>query len=298
MKRRDKELEMGPTAARDGGRHAGWSRRHAGILVAIALLTFLALGCAAPERNAPAGRKAVIDRILASSTKVTLERGSRRVASGSGVVIASEERGPGSRPVSYVLTAAHIFEGKADAMIFVHFTGESALRGKLAASIVRRAKAQDLDLVLLQVTGVAVPPAPLAEDDQVQLGENILVVGFPWGRRVALFSGIVSQIPADGNEERAPDDSAHPAIMVDAAVGNGVSGGGVFRESTGTLLGVVEGYQTASIAVKDRSRTYSLKVPMPGETYVVPITRIRSFLLESGVKTFPGNAAEGKAGKD
>lgn len=220
------------------------------------------------------------------------------MASGSGVVIASGESGPGSKPATYVLTAAHIFEGKADAVIFVHFTGESALRGKLAASIVRRANAQELDLVLLQVTGVAVPPAPLAEDDQVQLGESILVVGFPWGKRVALFSGIVSQVPGDGNEERLPEDSSYSAIVVDAAVGNGVSGGGVFRESTGSLLGVVEGYQTASIAVKDRSRTYSLKVPMPGETYVVPVTRIRTFLLESGVKTFPGKATEGEARKD
>jgi hypothetical protein len=57
----------------------------------------------------------------------------------------------------------------------------------------------------------------------------------------------------------------------------------VFRTKTGSLLGIVEGYQTASIAIQGNSQTYSLKVPLPGETFVVPIGQIRHFLDKAGM---------------
>ncbi len=62
----------------------------------------------------------------------------------------------------------------------------------------------------------------------------------------------------------------------------------MFQEVSGNLLGVVEGYQTASIALKDRAQTYSVKVPMPGETFVVPIARIRRFLQDAGLTEVSG----------
>ncbi len=136
--------------------------------------------------------------------------------------------------------------------------------------------------------GVAVPPVSFPEsDDPIRLGEEILLVGYPWGKRLGLFSGIVSQMPTDGREDATADEGTDSTIVVDAASSKGVSGGGVFREATGTLVGVVEGYQTASIAVKDRSSAYSIKVPMAGETFVVPLTRIRGFLRESGLDGMP-----------
>jgi len=72
-------------------------------------------------------------------------------------------------------------------------------------------------------------------------------------------------------------------MMVDASVGNGVSVGGVYQEATGKLLGVVERYRTASVALKDRTQTFSLKVPMPGETFVIAVEQIREFLKGSGI---------------
>ena len=224
-----------------------------------------------------------------------VEHGGRRLASGSGVVVASRAEEPGTEAMSYVLTAAHILDGKEGAELFVHFTGTYAARGKFAAIVFRQGNAETLDLALLGVPGIAVPPAPFPAGDRVRLGEEILVVGFPWGKRLGLFSGIVSQVPADGKGEATADEGAEQTIVVDAASAKGVSGGGVFREATGSLVGVVEGYQTASIAVKDRSQTYAVKVPMPGETFVVPVTRIRRFLDEAGLDAasgWPGSGAE------
>jgi hypothetical protein len=184
------------------------------------------------------------------------------------------------------LTAAHVVEGVEGAKIIVRFTGPYAIRGKFGATIARRGNPDTLDLALLKVPGIAIPPAvfPASEDqDPIRLGEGILLVGFPWGKRLGLFGGIVSQMPTDGGGKSPADEGTDPTIVVDAASSKGVSGGGVFRESTGTLIGVVEGYQTASVAVKAQASTYSINVPMPGETFVVPFPRIRQFLQESGV---------------
>ncbi len=249
--------------------------------VSAAILLCLAGGCAGLGGPGADDRQAVIDRILAASAKVIIEKGGRRIESGSGVVVASQPGRAGSEPVSFVLTSAHILDGKVRAQVFVRFTGVNASAGKMAATVSRRGSSDTLDLALLRVPGIAVPPASLAEDAQVRLGEEILVVGFPWGKRLGVFSGIVSQVPTEGKDDSTSDEASDQAILVDAATAKGVSGGGVFLETTGALLGVVEGYQTASIAVKGQSQTYSVKVPMPGETFVVPISRIRRFLEDA-----------------
>lgn len=255
----------------------------------------MAAGCATGRTITSGERQAVIDRILASSVKVMIEQAGRRVSSGSGVVVMSGNEEPAGQPVSYVLTAAHILNGKDPSEVFVRFAEALAGKKKFAAVVLRQEDPESLDLALLKVPGIAVLPALLPTDDHVRIGEEILVVGFPWGRRLGMFSGIVSQVPADPKEEAPADERTEQTIVVDATSAKGVSGGGVFREATGSLIGVVEGYQTASIAVKDRSQTYSLKVPMPGETFVVPLARIRRFLDEAGLR---GEAGDGEKIED
>ena len=270
--------ESGMHHAGDG--NATFRADRAVVAASIAIVCLAVAGCAAPRLSASVERQTVIDQIVAASAKVVVEQGGRRTASGSGVVVASRGTRTG---VSYVLTVAHILEGKDGADVFVRFAGAVAGKEKFAATVVRQGNAETLDLALLKVPGIAVPAAVFPADDHVLIGEEILVVGFPWGKRLGLFSGIVSQVPSESKEDVTAEEGTEQTIVVDAAAAKGVSGGGVFRESTGNLLGVVEGYQTALIAVKDRSQTYSVKVPMPGETFVVPITRIRRFLEDAGL---------------
>lgn len=250
---------------------------------ALLALTWIAAGCAGPAGVGigPTDRHAVIDRIVSTTAKITIERAGQRVASGSGVVVATSA--PGEEPATLVLTAAHLVHGKPDATVHVRFAGGAEARTKRLASVVRRGDVDALDLALLRVPGVALAPALLADSADVRLGEEILVVGFPWGKRLAVFSGIVSQVPGDSASEGGAEEGGGPSLMVDASVGNGVSGGGVYQEATGRLLGIVEGYRTASVAFKDRAQTFSLKVPMPGETFVVSVDQIRAFLHGSGM---------------
>ena len=71
--------------------------------------------------------------------------------------------------------------------------------------------------------------------------------------------------------------------MIDAAAPRGVSGGGAFDAETGRLVGIVQGHQTFSIAVKDQAQSYTLKFPVPGATFVVPMAQIRPFLASPEV---------------
>ena len=246
-------------------------------------------GCAAVRTRASLERQTIIDQIVPASAKIVVEQGGHRLASGSGVVVASRAG------VSYVLTAAHVLEGKDGADVFVRFAGAVAGKEKFAATVIRRGNAETLDLAVLKVPGISVPAAVFPADDHVRIGEEILVVGSPWGKRLGLFSGIVSQVPTDADGNQPADEGPEHTIVVDATWAKGVSRGEVFREASGSLVGIVEGYQTASIAVKDRAQTYLVKVPMPGETFVVPVTRIRHFLDEAGLG---GESGEGKRDED
>jgi hypothetical protein len=260
------------------------------VVAALTAMVCLALpGCAAVRTRASLERQTIIDQIVAASAKVVVEQGGHRLASGSGVVVAPRAG------VSYLLTAAHVLEGKDGADVFVRFAGAVAGKEKFAATVIRRGNAETLDLAVLKVPGISVPAAVFPADDHVCIGEEILLVGSPWGKRLGLFSGIVSQVPTDADGNQPADEGPEHTIVVDATWAKGVSRGEVFREASGSLVGIVEGYQTASIAVKDRAQTYSVKVPMPGETFVVPVTRIRHFLDEAGLG---GESGEGKRDED
>ena len=70
--------------------------------------------------------------------------------------------------------------------------------------------------------------------------------------------------------------------MVSASVSYGSSGGGVFDAQTGELLGIVEGYRTAKVAIPEMKERV-LEVPVAGETTLIPAPAIFRFLVDSGL---------------
>jgi serine protease Do len=260
-------------------------------LLGIVVLLVMTVGCAqvsptVSDIQATQGtRQSVIDRIVDASVKIAIDRDARRVTSASGIVIASRPATRGAEAVSYVLTAAHALAGGDGATIFVGFCGPEAARGKFVATVISQGKAETLDLALLRVVGIAAPAVVFPADDQVRLGKQILVIGFPEGQRLGISAGIVSQLPLSEIQNGIPADRLEHRIVIDAAAPRGVSGGGVFEVETGRLIGIVQGYRTVSIPLKDSSQSYSLKFPLPGETFVVPMTQIRPFLASTEVAT-------------
>jgi hypothetical protein len=109
------------------------------------------------------------------------------------------------------------------------------------------------------------------------LGDPIWVVAYPWGRNMTLVGGIVSQV----NVDQPGDRDTGLRFIVDASVSYGSSGGGVYDGRTGRLVGLVEGYRTARVSFQGEASERYIDVPVPGETYVVPLADIRRFLIEA-----------------
>jgi S1-C subfamily serine protease len=219
----------------------------------------------------------VIQRALRQSVRVeVLVRGKVERAA-SGVVIGSEGR------TSYVLTNQHVIqrEGLRGAATFEVVVERPKLH-RLGARVVFEGRVPEEDLALLAVEGEALPAAAVASEDQVDVGDDVVVVGAPYGRSLSVSAGIVSQLEKD-------DPSGQRSMKTDAPIGYGASGGGVFEVPGGRLVGLVEGYRTAKVNFGGVSNDdFSFDVPMPGETFLAPPAKIRGFLLRSGVGRLAG----------
>jgi S1-C subfamily serine protease len=232
---------------------------------AAALAVVLAVsGCAAGDLVSRRGD--ALRAIIGPCVQLRTERDGARRA-GSGVVIAGD-------PVahrSWIITTRHLFEPAAPQQLWVQPTGGGRrLRGVL------RALSEEADLAVVEIEGRALPVARL--QDTVRLGDEVRVVAFPWGRRLTVVSGIVSQLTSEESEVAIEGT----ARLVDASVSYGTSGGGVFDVASGTLVAVVESYRTARVALPTQpGRT--LDLPVPGETTVIGAPVIRRFLESAGV---------------
>jgi len=135
---------------------------------------------------------------------------------------------------------------------------------------------RDDDLALIETEHLDVVPVRLKM--MSSLGDEILVVAFPWGQRFTVVRGVVSQVASLTGE-------AGPARMVDASVSYGSSGGGVFDAQTGELVAIVEGYRTAKVAIPEMQERV-LEVPVAGETTLIAAPTIFRFLVDSGLSNF------------
>src|SRR5258708_2916779 len=151
----------------------------------VAALAVIALGI--PAAQAKSDKSKVVQRALRQSVRIeVLVRGKVERAA-SGVVIGSEGR------TSYLLTNQHVVqrEGLRGPATFEVVVERPKLH-RLAARVVSEGSVPDQDLALLAVEGEALPAAAVAGEDQVDVGDDVVVVGAPYGRSLSVSSGIVS----------------------------------------------------------------------------------------------------------
>jgi S1-C subfamily serine protease len=140
---------------------------------------------------------------------------------GSGVLVDSDGK---------VLTAAHVVQIADD--ITVEFLGGESVAARVLASEVKA------DVALLQVSRVpaGIQPAPLGDSRQVQVGEQVFVVGAPYGIAHTLTVGHVS-----GRHQPNTIYAEMPLaefFQTDAAINRGNSGGPMFNMQ-GEVIGIV-----------------------------------------------------------
>lgn len=226
-------------------------------------------------------REQVVERILPSSVQIVLERDGQRFRSGSGVAIAARPSLQGTD--CFVLTSGHTLSRRSGQdQVFVLFGRHQGAGSKAPATVLAHRDSEDVDLALLRAQTNECFPAKFGRPPW--LGDPILVVAYPWGRNMTLVGGIVSQI----NVDQPGDRDTAPRFIVDASVSYGSSGGGVYDERTGRLVGLVEGYRTARVSFQGDA-SYYIDVPLPGESYVVPLADIRRFLIEADQKDLVGD---------
>lgn len=237
-------------------------RRWVGLVTAV----LLASGCASAAGFSD--RSEVIRRVILSTVQLRAERegGGRRAA--SGVVLASD-RASGR---SWILTTRHFLNPPDRQQVYVSVPGQKGQRKAVVSAV-----SPDTDLALIEVVGLTLPPVKVKE--VVRLGDEVWVVAFPWGRRLTVVSGVVSQIVSDEGEVAVEG----PVRMVDASVSYGSSGGGVFDAASGSLVGIVEGYRTARVSMREAPERV-LEVPVPGETTVISSRAILRFVAASEVE--------------
>jgi S1-C subfamily serine protease len=221
-------------------------------------------------------RKEQVKRILPHNVRLAIQEDGKARRTASGVVIGNEKT-PEGKLVSYVLTNAHAVEmDDLEKPRLIAIVDQRADSTEYPARVVARGAVPDMDLALVQVPGLPLEPARLASDSELELGEDVVVAASPFGRALSLSGGMVSQVEWD-KESKLPR-----MVKTDAAIGYGASGGGIFSLETGKLLAIVEGYRTAKVGFAVAEQSFSFDVPMPGETFAAPTSKVRQFLQQHG----------------
>jgi S1-C subfamily serine protease len=195
----------------------------------IALLLLAILVTLAPP--APAGAQAVGDvfRRVSPSVVVIRSRG-RDVAEsgqvrfgeiGSGVLISADGK---------IMTAAHVVQAMDE--IHVEFIGGETVPARVVAS----EPAADLSLLQLDRVPAGVKVARLANSSAVRVGDQVLVVGAPYGLSYSLSVGYISARWAPNTVYRAFPLAEF--LQTDATINTGNSGGPMFNLA-GEVVGIV-----------------------------------------------------------
>jgi len=140
---------------------------------------------------------------------------------GSGVLISADGR---------VLTAAHVVQA-ADAVAVMFPGGEVA-----SASVVSSVPAADVALLQVDRLPASAMAVPLGDSDKARVGEEVFVVGAPFGITHTLTVGHLS---ARRRPSNIPGEAGQAELLqTDAAINQGNSGGPMFNMA-GEVIGIV-----------------------------------------------------------
>jgi S1-C subfamily serine protease len=202
-------------------------KQQAGLVIALVSAALLAAG-------APAQAQRLSELFRRVSPSVVLVRTVERGLSagpapgltnipglGSGVLISADGK---------IMTAAHVVQ-TADRVAIQFSDGGKLYAAHVVASSVRA----DLALLQLDQFPVGMSPARLGNSDSVVVGDEIIVIGAPYGLGHSLTVGHVSgKLAGGGIVSGGPMEM----IQTDAAINMGNSGGPMFNMK-GEVVGIV-----------------------------------------------------------
>lgn len=141
-------------------------------------------------------------------------------AAGSGVIVDADE--------GLIVTSAHVLEG-ADRVMVTTSTGE-----RMEAALVGRDT--ETDIAVIRVTpdaDVTLHSLPLADFEELRVGDFVAAVGNPFGLNQTVSTGIISALGRSGLGIQGYEDF----IQTDASINPGHSGGALVNME-GELIGI------------------------------------------------------------
>ncbi len=168
---------------------------------------------------------------------------------GSGVLISADGK---------VMTAAHVVHAMSD------ITVEFATGGAVKARVIASEPGADLSLMQLEQVPPGAKVARMANSDSMRIGDQVVVVGAPYGLSHSLTVGHISARYAPNTVYRAFPLAEF--FQTDAPINTGNSGGPMFNMA-GEVIGVV-------------SHIISKSGGSEGLGFVVTINTARQLLLE------------------
>ena len=159
--------------------------------------------------------------IRARGRDVTASGQTRFAETGSGVLIS---------PDGKVMTAAHVVH--AMDQISVEFLGGETVTARVAAS----EQAADLSLLQLDKVPAGAKAAPMADSNTMHVGDDVIIVGAPYGLSYSLSVGHISARWAPNTVYKTMPLAEF--FQTDAVINTGNSGGPMFNMK-GEVIGIV-----------------------------------------------------------
>jgi S1-C subfamily serine protease len=147
--------------------------------------------------------------------------GGRSVATGSGFVIDDAGR---------IITNAHVVDGSNDIQVKFGDSPET-----YDAKLVGEDQSTDVAVIQVDAPADVLHPLPLGDSSQVQVGDQVVAIGNPFGLDRTATAGIVSAVQ---REIDSPNGfTIENAIQTDAPINPGNSGGPLI-DAAGRVIGI------------------------------------------------------------
>ncbi|HUX67363.1 MAG TPA: trypsin-like peptidase domain-containing protein [Terriglobales bacterium] len=136
----------------------------------------------------------------------------------------------------YILTNYHVIAGAR--RLTVTWTPQKDRSRQFPATVV--GSAPELDLAVIRIAASRLPPVTLGDSANLQVGQQVLAIGNPYGLPGTMTQGIISSIRTvrEGQQDNGrPGADIEGAIQTDAPINPGNSGGPLLN-SLGEVIGI------------------------------------------------------------
>ncbi len=199
----------------------------------------------------------VATAVLPSVVRIVVD-GPQGQGSGSGIILSSDGQ---------ILTNNHVVEGGGDNPgLTVSFDDGT----HVPATVVGTDPLTDT--AVIQAEGVdGLTPATIGRSGNVDVGQDVVAIGSPFGLDATVTSGIVSALdrPVNVGSDAEGNATVYPAIQTDAAINPGNSGGPLV-DREGNVIGINSSIRTSGSSTGAASGSIGLGFAIPIDE-VMPI---------------------------